>query len=75
MRSYLTAAAVAVALCTSFGVAEAESAKQACRADYQTFCSGTQPGGGRVLACLKQNFSKLSPNCQTALASMHSQQQ
>ena len=61
------AAVATVVLCASFAIAQAQSARQACKADYQTFCSGIQPGGGRVLECLKQNFAKLSPDCQTAL--------
>jgi Cysteine rich repeat len=42
--------------------------RQACAADYQSLCSDVQPGGGRILACLRQNVAKLSPPCQKALA-------
>lgn len=45
-----------------------QSARQACRADYQAVCSGVPFGGGRVIACLKQNYSNLSPGCQAALS-------
>ncbi len=41
--------------------------RQACRTDFKSLCSGVQPGGGRILACLKENASKLSPGCKQAL--------
>ena len=41
--------------------------KKACAADYSTHCSLVIPGGGRVIACIKENFSKLSATCQVAL--------
>ena len=37
----------------------------ACKAEAQSICKGTKPGGGRMLACLKANMAKLSPECQT----------
>jgi hypothetical protein len=61
-------AAFGLMICATISIAEAQSAQQACRADFQSVCSGVQPGGGRVVACLKQNYSKLSPDCQAALA-------
>lgn len=44
-----------------------QTARQACAANYRQFCQGVQPGGGRVLACLRQNGDKLSPDCRQAL--------
>jgi len=37
-------------------LAQALSAEQraACQADYNKYCKGTMPGGGRIIACLKQ---------------------
>ena len=37
--------------------------RAACKTDYETFCKGTMPGGGRVLACLKKNEGKRSAAC------------
>jgi hypothetical protein len=48
--------------------AQGANARQACRADYEQFCSGVQRGGGRILACLKSHANELSPECQQALA-------
>ncbi len=41
---------------------------KACAEDIHTYCSGVQPGGGRVAACLKQNLGSLSFSCKVKLA-------
>lgn len=48
--------------------ATAMSAREACRADYKTYCAGVQPGGGRIRACLEQNRANLSAECRASLA-------
>ena len=42
--------------------------RTACKADVASLCSGVQPGGGRIAACLKQNEAQVSPACKDALA-------
>jgi len=42
--------------------------RAACKSDYETFCKGTMPGGGRVLACLSKNNAKLSDACKKVVA-------
>ena len=37
--------------------------RAACRDDYNKFCRGTMPGGGRVLACLSKQYAALGTNC------------
>jgi hypothetical protein len=39
-----------------------------CAADAQSLCAGVQPGGGRILACLKQHKDALSDQCKQATA-------
>jgi hypothetical protein len=39
----------------------------ACDADIQKLCPGVQPGGGRILACLKQNKDAVSDTCKQAI--------
>lgn len=41
--------------------------RNACGKDVATLCPGVQPGGGRIAACFKENLSKLSEGCRTAL--------
>jgi hypothetical protein len=44
-----------------------EAAQAACSADLQQLCAGVQPGGGRMLACLKQHRDQVSPACKQAV--------
>src|ERR1700676_3313574 len=37
-----------------------------CAADAQKLCAGVQPGGGRILACLKEHKDALSDQCKQA---------
>jgi hypothetical protein len=38
-----------------------------CGADFQRYCSGVQPGGGRAIGCLVSHGPKLQPVCRSAL--------
>ena len=44
-----------------------EAARAACEADVQKLCAGVQPGGGRILACLKQHKDQVSDGCKQAV--------
>jgi hypothetical protein len=62
---------IAALLCASEAAfAQELTAEQrtACMGDYQKFCKGTQPGGGRIIACLAKSSDKLTPACQKVLA-------
>ena len=41
--------------------------RSACMGDYETYCKGTTPGGGRIIACLNKVSDKLSPACKKVL--------
>ncbi len=76
-RRLAAAFAGTVGLCAVAGVAHAQqqaagALRQACTSDAKSFCSGTRPGGGRIIQCLRQNAPNLSPNCQQALAALQS---
>jgi hypothetical protein len=45
-----------------------EALREACSADFKTFCATVTPGGGRILRCLQDNRDKLSEACRAALA-------
>jgi hypothetical protein len=42
---------------------EVRGQEMPCTEEIRTFCADVQPGGGRILQCLKANESKLSPAC------------
>lgn len=68
-RIALAAAILAgAALSTGSALAQGKGAvAQSCRGDIAKFCSGVQPGGGRLRPCIKENYAKFSPACQSAL--------
>lgn len=45
-----------------------EADKKACEGDVKQFCNDVQPGGGRIINCLKQHENELSPSCKNAFA-------
>ncbi len=47
-----------------------EAARAACSIDLQKFCASVQPGGGRMLACLKEHRDQVSPACKQAVTSV-----
>lgn len=69
-------AATAIAFSAALTLAAANASAQdftaaqreACKADYEQFCKGTMPGGGRVLACLSKQGGKLSAACSKVVA-------
>ena len=42
--------------------------RTACGDDAQKFCAGVQPGGGRIIECLKAHKNELSDRCRQAAA-------
>jgi hypothetical protein len=40
---------------------------RACRADVERYCPAIDPGGGRVVACLRQHLVDISTPCQTEI--------
>lgn len=43
-----------------------DALRAACTADAQRLCAGVQPGGGRIVACLKDHKDALSDRCKQA---------
>jgi len=41
--------------------------RYSCGPDYRALCGGVQPGGGRAIACLRENAAQLSPRCRAVL--------
>ena len=70
--SYFAAAIIAT-LPISSAFAQTADQRGACKADYDKYCAGTLPGGGRVVACLNKQLPQLSDACKKVLASRKTQ--
>ena len=55
--------------CSTAASAQTLTAEQeaACKADYQKYCKGTMPGGGRIIACLNKQRDQLGEACKKVL--------
>jgi hypothetical protein len=42
--------------------------RAACKGDYDKFCRGTMPVGGRIIACLSKHNDKLTVACKRVVA-------
>jgi hypothetical protein len=67
MAMLLLVAGQAAAQVTPEQKERARAVARACRADAQKFCQGIEPGGGRLLTCLKGREAELSTGCRDAL--------
>jgi hypothetical protein len=62
---------IAALLCASQAAFSQEltaEQRSACKGDYQKYCKGTTPGGGRIIACLSNSSDKLTAECRKVLA-------
>jgi Cysteine rich repeat len=41
--------------------------RTACKPDYDKYCSGVAPGGGRIIACLNKKRDSISEACRKVL--------
>ena len=41
--------------------------RTACKPDFDKYCAGIMPGGGRIIACLNKQRDQLSDACKKAL--------
>ena len=48
-------------------LAQTSDPRGACKADYDKYCAGTAPGGGRIVACLNKQHDQLTVACKKAL--------
>jgi hypothetical protein len=48
-------------------LAQTEAQREACQADFEKYCPGVEPGGGRVIECLSKHMDQLAPACQTVV--------
>jgi hypothetical protein len=70
IRTTLLAAALALTALTPALAQEITAAERAaCKANYDAYCKGTMPGGGRIIKCLGSHYGKLSPACKKVVDS------
>ena len=62
-RTVILLGAVALVPFTGVGPSAGQAQEMPCTQEIQALCSDVQLGGGRILQCLKNNESKLSPAC------------
>jgi hypothetical protein len=51
-------------------LAQEAAAMRYCNADVARLCRGVQPGGGRIIGCLKAHKEEMSIGCGKALQAM-----
>jgi hypothetical protein len=72
MRRLSLVLVVSAAAAAQWSLAHAQTPAQiltaGCADDAKKFCSDVQSGGGRIIACLKQNKDSLSDKCKQAAA-------
>jgi Golgi apparatus protein 1 len=68
---FLVVAGAATFLSTSAWAAG--EAKNACGADVEKLCSGMSPGEGKIVSCLNEHKSELSPGCTSYMTKVKQQ--
>jgi hypothetical protein len=73
IRQFAIASALSLAalVCAqSSALAQQAEAMKYCKADVARLCPGVQPGGGRIIGCLKAHKEEMSIGCGKALQAM-----
>ena len=68
LRTTLITAALLCASQSAFAQELTAEQRSACMGDYEKFCKGVVPGGGRIIACLAKQSEKITPACKKVLA-------
>jgi hypothetical protein len=67
LRTMLMTAAMLLVSQTAFAQEMTAEQRSACMGDYEKFCKGVAPGGGRIIACLAKESDKITPACKKVL--------
>ena len=64
MRIALSLLLLGAVVVSGSALAQTAEERAACQADFEKYCQGVEPGGGRIIECLSKHMSELSPACQ-----------
>ena len=67
LRTMLMTAALLCASQAAFAQDMTAAQRDACMGDYEKYCKGVTPGGGRIIACLAKESDKITPACKKVL--------
>jgi hypothetical protein len=68
LRTILAATALLCMSQAAFAQEMTAEQRSACMGDYEKYCKGVAPGGGRIIACLAKESDKITPACKKVLA-------
>ena len=67
MKMVLSVFCLAIGLSAGGAMAQTAAEREACQADFEKYCAGVQPGGGRVVECLSKHLDQLTPQCKAVV--------
>jgi hypothetical protein len=67
LRTMLITVALVCASQAAYAQDMTAEQRNACMGDYEKFCKGVAPGGGRIIACLAKESDKITPACKKVL--------
>jgi Cysteine rich repeat len=70
MGTKTLAALLGIGLAALSGTVAAADGLAYCKADVARLCPGMEPGGGRIIGCLKAHKMEVSVGCAKALKAM-----
>ena len=65
MKVFLSILGMVLAPAPGAAMAQTAAEREACQADFEKYCPGVEPGGGRVLECLGKHLDQLTPQCKS----------
>jgi Spy/CpxP family protein refolding chaperone len=61
--AFIVLALAVVSVTTASAQTLTAEERTACQADFEKYCQGTRPGGGRIIACLNKQRAQISEAC------------